>query len=433
LGIRLYPMALIIMSLLILVLPGAIFNVYATDGFKSADPALTCPGGADVTCQGSITEGCQAVATQCSLNNGLTVSLLNQNSPFTALLSGNLGGLWQFLNGQGTTTSGAFPQGPFDIGGSATQGTYYVAQCAKNNVAAHPSVRLFVITQCTQMNPSGNQNVTKAAAVRLTNWNTGANQANEVVTTPFYNLNFGPNGSSYNFNCALVGQGTSVTGFGSSNHTSDLNGYTYFGCDLYKGANPNIASNPWFSVMVAIPNTTSQSMGANYQHFTAFFIPVAWEAYICGLAGYQPTLYLAYQSPQCTNFFNSLNRWTVDAAGNTFNGGILAPLITFVIGMALLLLGLGINFQVNGSFFGSGAGLAVGSNTQGTKLAQIIGLALLTWSPLYSEFSTWFTSGLLPFGLDGSITAISSGSGVIALVLTGMFFLGVVWQGQSLE
>lgn len=640
-------MGLIFTSLLILTIPGIIYNNETASGLNPSF-ALNCPGYPDLTCQNSNPSGCQVVPSQCSLS-GSSISILNQNSPFTPLLSGQLPALNQFLNGQGPASSGAAPQGPFDIGGSATAGQYYVANCGKSNAGASVSVRLLLVDGCTQINAEGNQNLTLSTAFKMTNWNTGSNQSGITKTAPFYNLvytnetatprfksttaidagktlciantcggfgsiytyandlevlqltsiiagaiadiptvsdSFGnaytvqdsfhqtcagggadtcwvgsytaPNihtgffyinatfpsapitasgwwvacssctttglvvehlgnaaghsasvgsftptsgtnlvmgtatiagantgstdwtgsgagfiltppgsygsfvsagqgeigftgsattvpisnaagtgwaetvisiqylssGNDYNFNCALVGQGTSVTGYGSSNHTADLNGYTYYGCDLYKGSNPNTANDGWFSILMAVPNVTSQDLPAGYTHFTAFVQPVPWEAYFCGLAGYQPSLYQAYASPQCTNFFNSLNRWTVDAAGNTFDGGVLAPLITFVLGMALLLLGLGINFRVNGSFFGSGAGVGVGSNRQGTKLAQTLGIALLVWSPLYSEFSFWFGSSVLPNGLGGSL-------GVIGFSLTAMFFGGAFWQATQ--
>jgi hypothetical protein len=422
-------MALVIMALTILVLPGVIFNVYASDGFKSADPALTCPGGLDVTCQGSITEGCQAVASQCSLNNGLTISFLNQASPFTQLLSGNIFGLFSSL-----TSNGNANRGPFDANGG---GAYYTADCFMFNVLAGNEQNITKnnfaadIKTCTQTNPD-RSNMTKANTFIWGNWNFNQLGNSQGTAIPFYHIIAN---ATWGFQCLNQGYW-----FLSTQTTI---GYSTIGCDYYKNsgysppANPN--TQPVYSFLLAIPCSAPGTGGCKAQtyptgnsHLQVFIQPEQWDTWDCTNAFTVLTRNEAnwYGSQQCWN----METWFVSPhAGSSFNLGLFTPLLTLLLGLVLFLIGTGINIQAGGSALGTGTQVGVGTNTQGTKFAQIIGLALLGWAPLYSEFSTWFTSGLLPFGLDGALTSIASGNGVVALGLTTMFFVGILWQAQSLE
>lgn len=424
-GLKLYPMALIILSLTILVLPGVLFNAFATTGFKSADPVLTCPGWADVTCQGSVTEGCQAVPTQCSLNNGVTLAFLNQASPFTQVLSGNIFGLFSSLSSNGNAN-----RGPFDASGG---GAYYTADCYVKGVTAGASQNITsnsfaaLISSCTQTNPD-RSNLTKAQAFTWGDWNfnlLGVSQVN----IPFYNI---INNATYALTCYNQGY------WFISNQPSI--GYAIEGCDYYKGAgysppaNPNV--NPVYSFLIGVPchlgvgSCKAQTFPTGNTHIEIFIQPQNWDTQFCVNAFTVATQNQAtwYGSQQCTN----METWFVSPHGGaSFNFGFFTPFLTILLGLVLFLIGTGINVQGGGSIFGSGTQLGVGTNEQGTKLAQIMGLGLLAWTPLYSEFSTWFTSGLLPFGLDGAITAIATGGGIVTFALTTMFFAGVIWQAQS--
>jgi hypothetical protein len=102
--------------------------------------------------------------------------------------------------------------------------------------------------------------------------------------------------------------------------------------------------------------------------------------------------------------------------GGNLNSSVLGFFVS-LIGAALILL----------LAFGATVGIATftaGSNPQGTKLAQTFGIALLLWGPLNSEFSPWFTSGFLPYGLDGVI-------GIISIALTAAFFVGAYAVSQT--
>lgn len=429
---RIYPMFLIIASLVLLVLPGVLFNTYGSVGFKTTDPGLTCGGPyapgqlIDVTCQGSVTEGCQAVANDCTLTTSPTLSFLNQNSPFTQLISGNIFGVWGAL-----TSNGNVNRGPFDPNGG---GQYYTADCfmaavpggvnmSTNSFSAH-------IASCTQTNPDGS-NMTKSSTFTFANWNSNFFGSGVPVNTPFYQLK---TNATFIMTCQAQGFWY-VTG-------QPTVGYALHGCDFYQfaGYTPpqQPSTNPIWSFLVAIPGNQGGATGmvaamqtGNY-HLKVFVQPETWETKYCSTAflNTQTIFSLWYSSQNCVNF----QSWfTAPKATGGFNVGFFTPFLTLLIGIVLFLIGTGINLAAGGSILGSGTQFGVGTNDQGTRMAQILGLALIVWAPLYSEFATWFTSGLLPFGLDGSIISIATGSGIIAFCLTGLFFAGVLWQLMSIE
>jgi hypothetical protein len=117
---------------------------------------------------------------------------------------------------------------------------------------------------------------------------------------------------------------------------------------------------------------------------------------------------------------------TPQGGGTALQAGFLTPFLAIIVGLILFLVGLGINLQAGGSIFGSGTTLGAGVNPQGTRLAQTLGMALMAYVPLYSEFSSWFTSGFLPNGLDGTI-------GVIGLGITTCLFAGVIWLTMQMS
>ena len=209
-------------------------------------------------------------------------------------------------------------------------------------------------------------------------------------------------------------------------------GYSTLGCDYYVAngysppTQPNV--NPVFSFLVAIPASQATGglmtgyMPTGYYHIQVFVQPQNWDTQFCTNSFFGLDLF--YQSQSCIN----METWfTTPHGSGSLQAGFLTPFLTIIVGLILFLVGLGINLQAGGSIFGSGTTLGAGVNQQGTRLAQVLGIALIIYTPLYSEFSTWFTSGLLPLGLDGNITAIASGGGIIALVISALLFGGVFW------
>jgi hypothetical protein len=174
--------------------------------------------------------------------------------------------------------------------------------------------------------------------------------------------------------------------------------------------------------------------------------PESWDVYSCGEQFYFPNGAAAHQdlfnsggfsnpsnhvywaassgpgsvplpskTPQCLSVENSIANYNANE-NSTFGLGIV---FLFLAGVILFLLGLGINVKVDGTIFGTGGGVGAGSNQQGTRMAQAIGIFLTVWTPLYSEFGQWTTSSLM-----GNI-----GLSLLMLFVTlGIGFIGVFWQ-----
>jgi hypothetical protein len=115
-------------------------------------------------------------------------------------------------------------------------------------------------------------------------------------------------------------------------------------------------------------------------------------------------------------------------------GGLIGFLLALIGGALVLVLALGVGGQA-GTALG---GVGLTTNPQGTKMAQTFGIGMLIWFPLYSEFSTWFTSGYLPIfnnnnsiqtGIDGNL--LNGQVGIISIILTIMFFIGLYFLSQS--
>ena len=102
-------------------------------------------------------------------------------------------------------------------------------------------------------------------------------------------------------------------------------------------------------------------------------------------------------------------------------GSILGFGLSLLGATVVLFIGLGINIGAISA--------TLGSNPQGTKLAQTYGMGLLLFMPLYSEFSTWFSNGYLPAGLDGNI--FNGQLGIVSVVLVVCMFLGLYFVSQS--
>lgn len=203
------------------------------------------------------------------------------------------------------------------------------------------------------------------------------------------------------------------------NTTNTANpGYTWYGCDLNSPPVAGFESPVIWSYLVSIPNNVGLLHGS-YGHYTVFVQPESWDAGACpdvieGIYGSAPVW-----SQQCINMVDGAS-----TTGNSgFNFGLLTPIILFIIGIALFLIGLGLQISAGGTIFGTGTSLGVGANAQGTRLAQVVGLGLIVWIPLYSEFGTWIVPANFPYGI----------SIIVTFLITGMFFFGVFWQLLSLE
>lgn len=375
---------------------GMVFNNMSNSGLAVTN-TLTCLQIYPYTCQNSNNVGCQSVPSSCIVS-GNSISVLNKNSPFTFLFTGNIGGFWTALNSNGNSN-----HAPFDPNGG---GGYYTANCIYNLVGMHNmTTNSFAasILSCTQSN-SDNSNSTKANAFTFTNWNT--NYQSTVQTIPFFSI---ANNATYVMDCYNQGW-YYVTGQPSV-------GYSTLGCDYFIGAGysppqiPNV--NPVFSFLLAVPanlatgGVMTGNMPTGYNHIPVFVQAQNWDTQFCTNSFTGIDVY--YSSQSCVN----METWFTTPHSGGLQAGFFTPFLTIVIGLVIFLIGLGINIRGGGSIFGSGTTLGVGVNQQGTRLAQVIGLGLIIWSPLYSEFGGWIIS--LPIGINA----------LILLVMPGLFVFGL--------
>ena len=115
--------------------------------------------------------------------------------------------------------------------------------------------------------------------------------------------------------------------------------------------------------------------------------------------------YTAYNATYYTLHFSNL-------AASTANLPNMFAVVGWILGIALLFMGFGWNVTVSTLI----AGGSFGINQQGTKLAQAFGIALFTWSFVYSEFGFWLTDLYFEAGIP------------ILAILTTMYFLGNYWR-----
>lgn len=113
------------------------------------------------------------------------------------------------------------------------------------------------------------------------------------------------------------------------------------------------------------------------------------------------------------------NPGLTDIVGSSGTGLNVFTFLGFVIGIILFIMSFGIGFGGGASVLGSGPSFQFSSNAQGTKLAQTLGIGLLIFTPIYSEFSSWiFTLG---FGIGT----------IVSTIIFVMFFFGLYWQLES--
>lgn len=106
------------------------------------------------------------------------------------------------------------------------------------------------------------------------------------------------------------------------------------------------------------------------------------------------------------------NPGLADVLSSSGNGINIGTFFGFVSGIILFVMSFGIGFAA-GAFSNS---FQFSSNEAGTRLAQTLGLGLLIWSPMFSEFGTWFN--VFTLGL----------STIVSLLITIVFFFGIYWQ-----
>jgi hypothetical protein len=429
--------SMILLAVLLIALPGVLYNNLNNTGLVNTSGAQICSADpSQPICQLSASVACQANPAYCTLT-GQTISFLNAQSPFTQLLQGNIFGAFTLITSNGAVTS----HGPFDWAGS---NNFYTGNCiVQDNNKSSIGLTQYGFLSCTASNPDGS-NMTLAQTQQtggggrlLTNWNT--NYYGSSVQVPFYQLTYKTTGSVSSLQCNWQMQ------INYTFNSAAYEGWTWYGCDYanlnaFSGSFPSLAGLKTYNVtsfLVAVPwaqgnlvtaksHVCPWSYYASTGHVQCYYLPASiqfenWDSYSCftTTSGATRQQYPFVVSPQCDSWYANFKQQTQNSGGTAgANFGLFTPFVTFFLGIIFFFLGLGINFAFGGSILGSGTTVGGGVNRQGTKLMQVLGLGLVIFSFVYAEFSVWYTSGLLPIGLDGA-------TGIISILLGGLFWFGV--------
>jgi hypothetical protein len=444
---RIYPMGLIFSSILILVLPGVMFNNFSASGLSPAF-SLSCGSYPDVTCQNGNVTGCQAVPGACTLQ-GSTISFLNQQSPWTDVLTGDVSGFISAL-----TTRGQLPrETTFQVGAFGNQGIFPAACNAyyQGNMTADS---YYVIRNCTAVNVNGtalpksqtpviqagpnfpNQTAIHFYNLGVTNSTEWPETASAYLQSDACNLLFSfvlPNQSetAEMDGCQFYATHSDVTTYWyytvSVNFTGGWTSNTYGGtrtfayCGAHFGLNQTQCPPPTGVPFIVQPEQWNvydcgpqggHSGGASYHTDLGF-----------GGSHFYDPLAFGPITPQCSAMLTSIDQYNAKNSGQS-SSWIGGSILLWVGSLIIFVVASGINFSFTGSIFATGGGAGIGSNRQATKFAQVLGLGLIVYIPLFSEFSTWFTSGILPNGFDGF-------TGITSILITAMIFGGIFWQATQ--
>lgn len=449
------PMTLILMSLVLLAGIGAVTNSFASSGLISlaappSSPVNVCDLSNYLNCyygyQYNQPTGCTASAANCQTGgSGGVASILNPNSPFTPLFTGNPLGFTSALVGATPLTMNAY-----QAGGLNTI-NIYPGRCTAKYIGNMTSGATYITTSCSEVDTHGvplsaatadkiapnpyaqNQTAIPMVNLKITNSSSYLQGVyyQSSLCTALYSAQTSPgtyndimDGCQFYFTSTTSPHVTTYWFFTANVNSSVFNGgQTFGGTRSFNYCNSHYGLNQTQCPPATIPETLQ---------------PENWDVYSCGeqlshpngadahqnLGAAPPYVYwgitLPPVTPQCLGIQNQIRNY----ASNTSQQTYLSLILVFIGGAMIFLLSSGITFGFTGSFFGSGGGIRAGTNSQGSRLGQAIGLFLLVWIPLYSEFGAWVTSGLLgSTGLEALMLFIIYGGG----------FFGTFWQILSYQ
>jgi hypothetical protein len=373
-----HSMELIFFPLFIILFVGVIFNALNSSGLQANGNLQTTTTG--IICylgQGNCSPiinptptGCVANPQNCNASGITTFSLLNQNSPFTYALQGNLIGFWSSIFGGGETTNQyvagetiCIPLIDGKLANASLNANILNFRCygyvSDTNAIPTPSV----LPPLNASSNGGNMSI----------WNIIGCPNNTNCGVGFTNITY----AYQTFFGLYVRNGTVI----DSTHGCTIYGSTTICRQLFPFL---FGSSPTFTC----PNT----------------------AHVQGLNINRTTYYCLLPSQA---------QGTITVA-NTFS------FFALIAGMILLFMGFGFNIMI--SLLTNGGSLGI--NEQGTKMAQVFGIGLTIWSFITSEFAYWvfspYGSGLIGSILTLTFTAVYSVLGI-------MFFLGLYWRMFSLD
>jgi hypothetical protein len=377
-GKSLEGVAVMMVALGILCVPGIIINNLQASAVISTDQTMTC-NNTMLTCTlnqgGGI--GCQANAGNCNLQTNAqgqpqSISFLNVCSPFT-VLGGIFTGTNNFVNFVATLFETCTVQSGMAVYGAPNQ---TITNPAVNNALLPPPGVTITWTGCSTIINEGGLNY-YANCTNISTPIVGSTGPWTIATVTPQSTN---PGTLWN---GVIGNATqgSVPSPGQWVFTDSLSNYWQASCLVYGNYN-------------GIPYSQSNSI----TKFT------------------------------CSNF-SGWSFTSITTQQTQIGSGIFAFVLTLIGLFLVLLIGLGVYVSGSGSVVGSGISAAFGSNPQGTKQAFTFGVAMLLFFPLYSEFDTWFSSNYLPYGLDTFGSPF--GLGIVAIIVIAIFFMGTFIMSQG--
>lgn len=399
-----HSMELIFFPLFILIFTGMLANTFSSSGVQT-NPVYPATCQAVAICYPTNKNGCDsAVNPNCNLSSTSRFSFLNANSPFTGFFTGNVG---EFAN--------AFSANSQNSVTSSQPFIYFQNASATDNLKPNDSGTI-ILGVCQNING--------------TNWfgpNGGSGGLNIKLSCDqiFLNSTQVPQAESKLFPAAFpLTASLNCTSFSSGSSAGTTTPWVYLGCDA-KWASPL-----WAKFLIVAVNATSEL-------FAAQASPASISLYTFILFTNQQSTFASSQDPTycalivgfggpfisktvapttlCTSWGQAIKQSLPLNAPSQFAGILL---LGFFVGVIFLILGLGIGLNV-GVFTNS---LGFTPDSQGTKLMQVLGIGLTTWTFVYSEFGlTWIPN--LPLGIDAIVT--------ISLSFT--FFLGLYWRLFTLD
>ena len=385
------PLMLVVLPVVLICVVGGATNIFYASGLTNgANQYNTTPTfnlvcdnvGANPSpiCSYLPPTGCALAPDACSLSGGTTFNPLNPTSPFTLLLSGNYLGFVKSFFGIFSASQASVSPTPvyawsvFGAAGSNNQQGYAYcnAATAAMSYIANPissylyncNIKSIVQNSYSYWGETSLCGLVGSIGGGLLCQNTPFPEVSVQlagdpgsVTSPttndtFYGMSINPGNG--NLGCGLVG----TTGGGL----------------LCQGAQALPLYNGATGYLIFGATITNTNFNSTYT--------------------YQFKVFYDGQSPSSVGSKDVTQALTV---------------LGFNIAVAvLIILSLGITISIFG-------GNGLGSNPQGTRLAQTVGFGLLIWAPLTSEFGiSWINSTILPFGL----------STLLYLILTGSVFVG---------
>ena len=417
-GAQTHSMELLFFPLFILVGVGLVSNNFQSTALATT-PVLPATCQVFGQCFPTNENGCDLSVQNCNFTSSTSFNFLNPNSPFTALFSGNVGA---FANSFTAASQAGNPTSqPFTLFPNATT----VTDAQPNATGANT----FFIG-CLNDNGTlwylllGNNE-------KLNCWQFFSNETIVPQTySKLYNGNLPPTPHNANLNCTVMTN--AITTFS----------YQFIGCDNYRALNQSQVTPTAYrtrTLLLAFNSSIIQNApnSGNASKTSVFLYGWAWmpneqntlplihtnsnDMQVC--ADLVDLGYSVSQTTSCQAATASVHQTIcATAAGSsacmqTTGVGSFILGIGLVAGVVFLILGLGLGFNI-GVFT---AVFGMSNNDQGTKLMQALGVGLVTWSFIFSEFGGWLSG--LPFNLN-----------IIGfLTFTTMFFLGLYWRLFSVE